>query len=273
MRAVAVGAFVLLLVQGAAAQDALRGSSPILEGPAVAYDWSGTYGGAHASYVIGNTNFSNVSQPLLAQILRLTTLEDEAQVSSWPIIVNPQGARTTGYGGFVGFNSRWDEIVLGFEASYSRLNYRNTATGSLSRIITLSDDYQYSVTASTTSTVEITDLVTLKGRVGYSVGQWLPYVTAGLALARGNKSNSASVSYPLPDYAGTTIPQPPNPPAFSDSASENKSNILGYGYAFGAGVDLALLPNVFLRAEYEYTYLTNFSTGLNNGRVGIAVKF
>jgi opacity protein-like surface antigen len=195
------------------------------------------------------------------------------QVSSWPIITNSDGARTAGIGGYFGYNTQWDEIVMGLDVNYTRMNYINDAAGSMRRIATLSNDFQYDVTASVQSHVEVKDVVTARARIGYAFSQFLPYMTGGLALARASRFTTATVSYPAPTYAGTDDPPPPGLPAFAGTQTSADTNFLAYGYALGGGVDFMLMPNVIVRAEYEYVYLTNIATGLNNARVGLAVKF
>jgi len=272
MRALGLAALGLVLAaQGVQAQDALRGS--VIEPSPVVMPWSGFYAGGSLSSTFGNTNFTTgQTKPVIADILRLTTVEDEMNVSDWPIITNSSGARTTGYGGFIGFNTQWDEIVLGLDINYTRMKYVNDASGSMTRIATLSDDFQYTVTATANSHVEVHDLVTMRGRVGYTYGTFLPYLTAGVALARATQSTTATVSYPAPTYVGTNVPAP-TLPGFSGTETQGRTNFLAYGWAVGGGIDMALLPNVFARAEYEYVYLTNIATGLNTARVGVAVKF
>lgn len=271
MRVFGLAVAGILLSQGAQAQDFLRGS--VIEPGPVSMNWSGVYGGGALSYSIGSTNFNGQAKPLIADILRLTRVEDEMHVSDWPIITNSSGARSPGFGGFIGFNTQWDEIVLGLDVNYMLTNYANDATGSMTRVATLSNDFQYTVTATATSHVEVHDVVTARARVGYAYGTFLPYVTGGVALARASETTTATVSYPAPVYAGSQNPPPPGIPAFSGSETSGKTNFLAYGYAVGGGVDMALLPNVFARAEYEYTYFTNISTGLSNARIGLAVRF
>lgn len=215
MRAFGLAAVALLLAQGANAQDVLRGSV-IETGPKV-MSWSGVYAGGQASYVLGNSNFTGVTRPLVADMLRLTRIEEEMSVSSWPIISGNDtgGTRTTGFGAFIGYNTQWDEIILGFDANYMRTNYTNSASGSMTRVSTLSNDFQYTVTASAQAQVDVTDVITARGRIGYAFNQFLPYMTAGLALARATSYTTATVSYPAPVYNGTQVPAPAGPGASS----------------------------------------------------------
>ena len=53
---------------------------------------------------------------------------------------------------------------------------------------------------------------------------------------------------------------------FSFSSSQSKQNTWIYGWAAGLGVDFLILPNLFLRAEYEYvafTTIDGIKAGIN----------
>ncbi|HVY00158.1 MAG TPA: outer membrane beta-barrel protein [Pseudorhodoplanes sp.] len=265
MRVFGLAVAGILLAQGAQAQDFLRGS--VIEPGPVSMNWSGVYGGGALSYSIGSTNFNAQTKPLIADILRNSIVESEMHVSDWPVITNSSGARSPGFGGFIGFNTQWDEIVLGVDVNYMRTNYANDAAGSMTRFQTLSDNNLYDVTVTAASHVEIHDVVTARARAGYVYGTFLPYVTGGVALARASRATTVLVTWP--DGAGT----PPAPPGFTGTETSGRTNFLAYGYAVGGGIDMALLPNVFARAEYEYTFFSNIGTGLNSGRVGVAVRF
>jgi opacity protein-like surface antigen len=71
-------------------------------------------------------------------------------------------------------------------------------------------------------------------------------------------------------------PTSATPPAFAThTATEIKKNALAFGYAIGAGVDVALMPNLFLRGEYEFVGLpiSHMQISLHNFRVGAGLKF
>ena len=72
----------------------------------------------------------------------------------------------------------------------------------------------------------VSDLATLRGRAGWVFGNVLPYGFAGLAVARTDLTRTFGTS-----------------------------GVYSYGWALGAGLDWAVLPNLFLRAEYEYVGL------------------
>jgi outer membrane immunogenic protein len=96
-----------------------------------------------------------------------------------------------------------------------------------------------------TQAVRITDMGTLRGRAGWVFGTVMAYGLGGLAIARAD----------LDSINGMT-----------DSIS--------YGWALGAGVDWAILPNVFVRLEYEHTGFSHmkdvrFTTDTVRGGVGV----
>jgi outer membrane immunogenic protein len=65
-------------------------------------------------------------------------------------------------------------------------------------------------------------------------------------------------------------------PDASASLSNSKNNAIVAGFVGGLGMDVALLPNVFLRGEWEFVAFAPVSgirANLNTVRVGIAVKF
>lgn len=78
-------------------------------------------------------------------------------------------------------------------------------------------------------------LMTVRGRLGYAFGQVLPYVTAGFALGDINASR--------PAFPGGSI-----------------TNI---GWTVGAGVEVGIVRNVSIKAEYLFVDLGTFNCGFN----------
>lgn len=150
----------------------------------------------------------------------------------------PQGVSSTGgssaigtlFGGVQGgyehtFPSR---LMLGIEADFSFPDYMDLAP-----IMS----YRSGTNGSGSDQLEY--LATLRGRVGYTMGSWTPFLTGGLALADMRKSLFDSAS-------GSEFAVPNN---------------VRLGYALGAGVDYALDSRWTGRIEYLYTALgqTGFS--------------
>ena len=80
-------------------------------------------------------------------------------------------------------------------------------------------------------------LATVRGRLGLAFDRFLPYFTGGLALG--------DINATLPLLPGGSI-----------------SNA---GWTVGAGVEVGVVSNVSLKAEYLYVDLGNFNCGLNCG--------
>jgi opacity protein-like surface antigen len=276
-KAIAVTASICIWEIGAAstelhAADMLRGSF-YEPGEPQAVNWSGSYVGGHVGHIESKTTFDNSVGDLVANILRYSMLEAEAGVSNWTTI-GSRDVRGSNWGVFAGYNTQWDNaVVLGVEANYNRASLKFAGSGGLSRIVTLSDNFQYAVTVAGQSTLEIRDYGTVRARAGYIWENIMPYATLGVALGRANTSAAAVVGYPQPVYSGTATPPPPTPPAFVASETSGRSNQFIYGFSAGLGVDVMLLPNFFLRGEYEYIKFTNVDATLNNIRAGAALKF
>lgn len=140
------------------------------------------------------------------------------------------------YGGFIGYNIQWDDLVIGFEGAYDRQNSLTVSSAS----------------SSASSSLKLIDYATFRARAGYAFGQFLPYAFLGGAAGR---FNYATVE-------GTQI--------------SRRDNQYAAGFTAGLGIDVAVLPNVFVRAEYEYVLFSPFGdirTNMNTARAGIGVRF
>lgn len=84
-------------------------------------------------------------------------------------------------------------------------------------------------------------LSTVRGRIGYSVDRFLPYITGGLAVG---------------DIRATT-------PGFPGSTATNA------GWTIGAGVEVAIANNWSAKAEYLYVDLGHNNCGANCGAAAI----
>jgi high affinity Mn2+ porin len=197
---------------------------------------SGFYVGGHAGYMFGGAN---------------ATLGDPTGVAS--------AGGLTGYGSFVGgvqagyehfFPSR---LMLGIEADMSFADYRD-----------LAPVLSYRATGTGTANEQLEYLASLRGRAGFAMGAWTPFVTGGIAWA--------STRYSRTDLT-------------TGNEDANPSNIR-LGYVIGAGVDYRLDQRWSARAEYLYTNLglTSFAFAsaparydsqydLHRFRVGLNYKF
>jgi outer membrane immunogenic protein len=255
----------------------LRGPEPV--GPANFTNWTGVYFGAHYSYSNGTAAFANASAPLVAQSLIELELEAVAAPSQWPVLGSGT-TRASGFGGFAGYNTQWQDLILGLEGDFTHSPFTviGAQTPILNRIVSTGDEYSVNLVG--TGTMTITDYGSLRARAGWVLGNFLPYGFAGLALGRGDYAVSTLI-FGQQNSAFTPMPCDPvaNPTTcvdYSFSNSTAKNGLLLYGLALGGGIDVALTRNIFLRGEYEYIRfapVANISAAIYTARAGVGVKF
>lgn len=242
-------------------------------------DWAGVYGGFHAGYSSVRTDYSAAGRTIGNRVLPNLAISDQIP----PLIhlgdVRKQG---TNAGVFIGMNFLWDDVVLGFEADYTRSSI-NTAdsSGPISRALsaasTGTDVWDTTVSANARS--QVRDWGTIRGRAGWSAGWFMPYITAGIAI--GNITSVANGTGSTSQFAVTNDPVT-GLPVYTLRGSTNgtaqvKHRGVSYGGVIGAGVDFSIFSNFFLRAEWQYI---QFASGgnrpelaINTARVAGAVKF
>lgn len=157
---------------------------------------------------------------------------------------------TVGYGSGT---SNWDLAGLGFpgvDTAPKGMMYGVTAgynwqAGSF--VYGLEADYNFSnvkgsVACAVISTcqTENTWLATFRGRIGYAFDRFMPYLTGGGAYGD-IKATSTTAGLSVTD-------------------SESK-----FGYAFGGGLEYALLANWTIKGEYLYVNLGKFSPASSGG--------
>jgi opacity protein-like surface antigen len=183
------------------------------------------------------------------------------------------GKRGPTFGAFLGYNWQWDELVVGWDLAYQHPSILQSSTGdSLRRIFDTSDNIQHDVTIAAQASFKLVDYATWRARAGYAFGQFLPYAVVGVAVGRFNYQTSATVT-----DAMTTLPLPGVfQGTFQQSASAGRNNVFAFGVAAGLGVDWAVTPAVFLRAEWEYIAFDSVNgtrPTTNTGQVGAGVRF
>lgn len=186
-----------------------------------AHDWSGGYVGLQGGGAWGDTNHTN-----------------NFGVTSGDFDLD---------GGFGGWNSGWDwrrgNWVYGLAGDTSFGDIEGTLIGGA---------------CGAGCTTEVDWISTYRGRLGYAMGNFLPYVTAGLALG---SVEAAAI--------GT---------AFGDEETK-------VGWVAGVGVEVAIDQNYRVKAEYTYVDLgevdfagaapvvVEADAKLNIFRVGVSRKF
>lgn len=250
--------------------DTLRGSFT----SSAPVRWDGINFGASMGLSSMNTDFGNSSSSLIAYSLRNTTVLTELQPQSWTTLPsNTTNARQ--YSIFLGYNIQWSELVLGIDGSYNRpSSLESSASDSIARQATTSDTFVNQIDIAAQASLKMIDYATLRARAGYAMGQFLPYAVVGVAVGRFNYTTTATttVSGNSPTVAAPNNVYGPN----TDTQSNSRNNAFSAGPLFGLGIDVAILPNMFLRAEWEYAAFApvgGIRAGLNTGRVGVGVRF
>jgi outer membrane immunogenic protein len=283
MRRLLLAAVVLGTVQSAQAADlpdlpVLRGA--LTDGLSTSrVNWQGFYAGAQAGYGSSDENFRGSTSNMIAALISDTVLQ-EMNISQWNLGLGKNSTRTSAVGGFAGYNSQWDDVVVGIEASYLHGKFGGSATASQGPLVgQLSDGFFHAVTATSQAAISISDLATLRARAGYAYGSFLPYLFGGVALGEADITRAVIVQDTFaPTFAGTggscTSQSAPPPYCATFSSSQVQHGHLIYGYSAGLGVDANLIGGLFLRAEWEYIRFTSaVDTSINTGRVGLGYKF
>jgi outer membrane immunogenic protein len=174
---------------------------PVYKGPAPVYyqpvyNWTGLYMGVNGGYGWGTTNWSALG-------------------SSFDV----SGGL---FGGQVGYNWQFGQFVYGLEADVDWTDihgnsFVNSAAGCAANICTTRNNF----------------ISTARGRLGYAIDRWMPYITGGLAV--GNIQ--------------TTTP-------FTTGVNQTNA-----GWTIGAGLEFALVGNWTAKVEYLYVDLGNTTCG------------
>ena len=255
----------------------LRGTSPFIPAAPKYTRWAGFYAGGQIGQSSTEMNFAGATESLVAHILRNTALEDQQSPSEWVVLgkANPSGIS---YGLFAGYNVQFSDVIVGVDLHYNRSSFSASAPVTpIGRIVTV-NGVEYDVDIGGSASMRITDYGAARLRAGWIVGNFLPYATAGFAVGRADITRSAEVSG-TQTVVCTAPGDPPGcgvPTPFGESISESKDAHFIYGWSAGGGVDVLLMPNFFVRAEFEYMSFTRaqgIKADIGTARVGAGFKF
>ena len=222
------------LAQEAADDDTYAAAEPAPEsndtsGGGWDYDWSGSYLGVSAAMALG---------------------QQEA-LSLGGITANSDDLTGTGLGLYLGQNHHFTKFVVGTEMDFTKADLGGSfdVPGSPLACATIAFD----------CSTNIGWYGSFRGRAGVAFNSFLPYVTAGVAVA-GVESH------------------------FSGPLVDKNVSGLGLGWVLGAGVEYAVMKNLVVRGEalhYELSDVTDTILGSNVSvdpqfslvRVGLGLKF
>jgi len=195
-----VAAMTLLAVPVAAQAADMPIKSPYYKGAPRSivsyYNWTGLYAGVNVGYGFGTSNW------------------DFPPGTG----IKPKGFMA---GGTLGYNWQSGAIVYGLEGDFDWSNVKGDV-GCPAGLAVCEASSPW--------------LATFRGRVGYAMDRWLPYVTGGAAYGKVKASLVA---------------------ATTDSVSKNQ-----LGWTIGGGLEHAFMGNWTAKLEYLYVDLGSFNAGI-----------
>jgi len=211
------------LLVAAVGMLAVGAVTPAFAGPPPVYNWTGFYTGPSVGYGWAHVEGS-ASDTFYDMGVPIST------TAALPFSFN-------GSGGVAGIQGGWNyqfptNVVVGIEAD-----------GNLTSI-----GGQFTLCGSgfcTTTTTNVDDFSTIRGRLGYSYNNWLFYGTGGWAVGH---SSSTAVLTPGPLTASSTA---------------NLS-----GWAAGGGIEWLVQPNWSVKLEYLHLQFDGVGSAFNFGTIG-----
>jgi outer membrane immunogenic protein len=181
------------------------------------FNWSGFYVGGFGGYTFSSVDLNldlTGGWNLVAPAVR-----DAFERAGSGNLDNDGGEA----GGLVGYNFQWNCWVLGLEADGGYLWARDSKE-------------LVPIPASVVRSAFRTHyLFTVAPRFGYALGNWLPYITGGLAV--GDLEYEQEIDFP------------PHIPANFEGAHESQTNA---GWMVGGGLQYALTNHWSIRAQYQF---------------------
>lgn len=234
--------------------------------------WQGGYFAGHAGTSLSRLEANGAIGEPIAHHFRGT---EELQVFRLGELLDPRlsSERDVTYGALAGYNFQIGEAVLGIEADFTIGRLVWSGRDEIGRRAPLSDDWIGEALLGGTADAELTKWATLRARAGYTIGAFLPFVTGGIAVGEYEVSSSADVRIDYIDNGDE--PRPPRQPSTPPPLTVSKSGY-GFGLAGGAGLDVALTENVFLRGEWQYVFFPDLGgaeLSMNTVRGAAGVKF
>jgi outer membrane immunogenic protein len=177
--------------------------------PVAVYDWSGIYIGGDAGWQGSTIDLSRVDPP--------GTLSYSPRHSSFAL------------GAFVGAQRQFGQFVLGVEGGYMSA-FGDTSLGAVPALSIFTPG------GTGTAQAKLKDIWSVGGRLGWAMGQWMPYLTGGYASGSFQFNAQCCVT-----------------------GTEQANARTGGGY-IGGGIDWAVWQNWILGLEYRH-YGFNAKTG------------
>lgn len=252
-------------------------------------NWDGAYIGGNAGYTTDATDFSQSVVGLTNYIFRDSVLQQPT--ANWSLL-NKANTQGVNFGGFVGRNWQWYDAILGLEGTYSYFDNLYTQTSGYNSLVITNPPgdnppegttNNYNVTLTGTAAAKVKDMISLRGRVGWDGGDFMPYAFFGAAVGRMDVSRTVTSDVTLTQVVSTTVGGVTTTtsntyavPVQSQTQSQHRTNTFAVGWTAGLGLEYCIWDGLFARVEYEYVRFSpvmNTQVTLNNARVGLGYKF
>ncbi|MDX3972225.1 MAG: outer membrane beta-barrel protein [Bradyrhizobium sp.] len=254
-----------------------------------AHNWDGFYVGGNAGYTTDATDFSQSVVGLTNYIFRDSVLQQPT--ANWSLL-NKASTQGVNFGGFVGRNWQWYDAILGLEGTYSYFDNLYAQTSGYNSLVITNPPgdnppegttNNYNVTLTGTAAAKVKDMISLRGRVGWDGGDFMPYAFFGAAVGRMDVSRTVTSDVTLTQIVSTTVGGVTTTtsntyavPAQSQTQSQHRTNTFAVGWTAGLGLEYCIWDGLFARVEYEYVRFSpvmNTQVTLNNARLGLGYKF
>lgn len=214
-------------------------------------NWQGIYAGVQGSWGSVDSNLpANINRDMQASFIPPPGIS-----YTW----GPTGIAhkiNGGFGAFVGYNSQWDDIVIGLEGNYIHDNFHASVAGNG---LAIGPGNAVVGSTFTSASLNLTDFGSLRVRAGYVVNCVLPYIFVGAGFGNQTLDRTTAAN--------------PSPITGSPWTTDSSSKLI-YGYTAGGGIDVMLTGGLFGRFEYEYKRVTsNIDSTINSARLGLGYKF
>jgi outer membrane immunogenic protein len=237
--------------------------------------FAGFYVGAYGSYGTADVSLRKVGEKATRDLFKDTSVE--AQVNPATMLRLGEDENSTGGGGvFAGVTYQYEDVAWGFEVDYTRSKYETSSSNSIARALTYSNagtSFLANITQTGEAKAKITDYMSFRGRAGYIMGAFMPYVTGGFSVARTDVTAHTATTINTFQIVGTT-----NVPYATEtrSFSREKKDKYSIGLTAGLGMDFAITNSFMLRAEYQFLWFPEMNGAeamVNVLKAGGAVKF
>jgi outer membrane immunogenic protein len=252
--------------------------------------WAGVYGAVQVGEDFHAADFRAVPNAPIQTAINQDGILNSISGTLPGMAALPQvNSNGPSYGGFVGYNWQIDDVVFGAELNANRSQFnQNVAKDSSGAFIINNGGYLFAptnVTVDSRATLAMSDYFTLRGRLGWAMGNFLPYIVAGVAFTQVDSSRFTEFTYFGRCINTATAICPietnPNPPHNLTIAGDYPFSNMSHGkYVLGfdgaVGMDYLVTRYLFVRGEVEYVNLgspNDIRLSTISARTAIGLRF